>query len=91
METKGQGRVFELEAQFKDAEGGTGFCYLIRGVHNFDDDGNLEVTKKHIQIDDRKRLNQAVEVAAYSAVDAIRQKVQSPILTLEATKAENTK
>lgn len=76
-ETTGKGRVFELEAQFKDAEGGTGFCYLVRGVHNYGDDGELEVTKKHIQIDDRKLLNKTIEEAAYRAVATIQSKLQT--------------
>jgi len=77
-EVTGQGRVYEVEAQFKDSDAGTGFCYLVRGVHNLGDDGDLEVTKKPIQLDDRKRLNQAIEAAAYAAMEAIKGSISKP-------------
>lgn len=72
MENSGKGRVYEIEAQFKNPDEGTGFCYLVRGVHNYDDDGVLEVTKRTIELDDRKRLNAAVEGAAYEALKLVK-------------------
>ncbi|MDB6151877.1 MAG: hypothetical protein JWL90_330 [Chthoniobacteraceae bacterium] len=74
-ESTGSGRVFEIEAQFRNPEGGTGFCYLVRGVHNINDEGDVEVTKRAISLDDRKRINEAIEAAAYAAVLAIREKI----------------
>ncbi|HEY5891819.1 MAG TPA: hypothetical protein VIT91_01185 [Chthoniobacterales bacterium] len=78
-ESVGEGRIFEIEAQFKNPEGGTGFCYLVRGVHNIGDGGDVEVTRRAISLDDRKRINQAIEAAAYAAMAAIREKLAPPV------------
>lgn len=74
-ETTGAGRVFEIEAQFRNPDGGTGFCYLVRGMHEIDDVGDVQVTKRPLMPDDRKRINQAIEMSAYAAVAAIRAKL----------------
>lgn len=71
----GAGKIYEIEVQFKNPEMGTGFCYLVRGVHNIDSSGDVEVTKRAISLLDRTRINQAIEAAAYSAMEAVRAKI----------------
>lgn len=74
MERTGQGRVFELEAQFRKIEEGTGFNYLIRGMRGYDDDGELGPLKRKLLNDDRKRLTKSIEDAAFSSAKTIRTK-----------------
>lgn len=90
IEIQGAGRVFELEALFKDGEGGKGFCYLVRGVHNHGDDGELEVTKKPLSLDDRKMMEQRIEEAAYAAMTAIRAKLETAASTAAKPSANGT-
>lgn len=71
-EVSGAGAVFEIEAQFKHAEEGTGFCYLLRGMKVIDGDNEVETGRKDIELNVRKRLHGAVEAAAYAAVEKIR-------------------
>lgn len=79
-EITGPGRIFEIEAQFKNPEAGTGFCYLVRGVHNLDDDGDVQVTKRPISSAERKLINRTLEEAAYAAMETIKAKLRPLVL-----------
>lgn len=77
-ETTGAGAVFEIEAQFKQPEAGTGFCYLLRGMKLLDGANEVETARKDLPLDMRKRLHSAVEAAAYAAVEQLRNGLAAP-------------
>lgn len=77
MEKKGAGRVFELEALFRNADLGRGFSYMIRGVYEKDEERDREVLRKTIPLDDRNRIHGLIEAAAYAALAEIRASIEA--------------
>lgn len=79
LEISGEGRIFEIEALFRNPEAGTSFCYLVRGVHNRDEFGDLQITKRAISMQEKTRIYQIIEAAAHAAIIAIRAKITSQV------------
>lgn len=77
-EDGGHGVVYEIEAQFKAPEKGTGFCYLLRGMHQIDAENDVETVRRDVPLDVRKRLNSAIEQAAYKAMHSFSTKPEAP-------------
>lgn len=75
-ETKGLGTVYEIEAQFKNPHEGTGFCYLLKGLGVVNSENEVEILRKDISALNRKKINSAVEQAAYLAMAAVLREVE---------------
>jgi len=68
VESTGQGRKFEFEAEFKNPEKATNFTYKPRGFWDRDEDGNLVLKKTDPKLDDKRILIQKLEAAAKIAL-----------------------
>jgi hypothetical protein len=75
IETTGRGRLFEFEAEFKNAQTASGFAYQVRGIYDRNDDGELMKTKSVITDIEKNELNNTLENAAYTST-AIVTKLQ---------------
>ncbi len=71
VETLGAGRLFEFEAEFRDAANATKFAYQIRGVYNRNQDGEIEKTKSELSEAEKGVLRDCLETAAYGAVEKV--------------------
>ena len=71
VETLGAGRLFEFEAEFRDAANAANFAYQIRGVYNRDQDGEIEKTKSELSESEKGVLKDCLEATAYSAVEKV--------------------
>lgn len=72
-ETSGKGRLFEFEAEFKEAQTATQFAYHIRGVYDRDEDGELARTKSELDESEKNILKNCLEAAAYSSIERVTQ------------------
>lgn len=70
-ETAGKGRLFEFEAEFKDAEKATNFAYQIRGVYDRDKDGELTKVRRELSEDEKSGVKTQLEGAAYESVEKV--------------------
>jgi len=70
-ETAGKGRLFEFEAEFKDAEQAANFAYQIRGVYDRDKDGELTKTRRELSEDEKSGVKTQLESAAYESVEKV--------------------
>jgi hypothetical protein len=73
VELAGVGRLFEFEAEFKNAENASGFAYQIRGVYDRDRDGELTKTRSEINDAEKNQLKNALEAAAYASVETVNE------------------
>ncbi len=83
VEVTGKGRIFEFEAEFKDAENASNFAYNIRGMYDRDKDGELAKVRSAINEMEREQLKSRLEDAAYESVDKVNA-LQAPKQTTEA-------
>jgi hypothetical protein len=74
METSGNGRLFEFEAEFKDSENATDFAYQVRGVYERDQDGQISQTRAHVGDAEKNQLRSCLESAAYESLDDVTPK-----------------
>jgi hypothetical protein len=70
-ENAGKARLFEFEAEFKDAESATNFAYQIRGVYERNDDGELVKGKSAVGEAEKNLLKSCLEAAAYDSVEQV--------------------
>lgn len=71
VETVGAGRLFEFEAEFRDAANAANFAYQIRGVYNRNQDGEIESTKSELSEAEKSMLKDCLEATAYGAVERV--------------------
>ena len=71
IETVGAGRLVEFEAEFKNATGGSGFAYQVRGVYDRDSDGEVATSKGDVSDAEKNMLRNCLETAAYASVETI--------------------
>jgi len=70
-EKKALGPRVEFEAGFDDAERGTGFTYMIRGIYSRRVDGEFKKSKATPELAERTRLLRLLETAARDALGEI--------------------
>lgn len=71
METADKGRVFEFEAEFKDAQEAADFAYQVRGVYDRDKDGELSKSKSDLTDSERNLVRANLEASAYESVEKV--------------------
>ena len=71
IETTGKGRVFEFEAEFKDAQNAANFAYQVRGVYTRDGDGEISKTRTELADTEKNQLKDCLEAAAYESVEKV--------------------
>lgn len=71
IETTGEGRIFEFEAEFKDAQNASNFAYQIRGVYQRNNDGEILQTRSEIADNEKSQLKARLEAAAYHSVTIV--------------------